>query len=119
MSSIYERLLTKTADQLPHFYKKFSDQIINNEASLFIGAGVSRNSGYPGWADLLSECAEELNVDLNKIDLYSLAQYYANEHSDSDLRSIINNKINKIPQESNLLLNSLLEIGFNSIWTTN
>lgn len=54
MSSIYERLLTKTADQLPHFYKKFSDQIINNEASLFIGAGVSRNSGYPGWADLLS-----------------------------------------------------------------
>ena len=76
MSSIYERLLTKTADQLPHFYKKFSDQIINNEASLFIGAGVSRNSGYPGWADLLSECAEELNVDLNKIDLYSLAQYY-------------------------------------------
>ena len=104
MSSIYERLLTKTADQLPHFYKKFSDQIINNEASLFIGAGVSRNSGYPGWADLLSECAEELNVDLNKIDLYSLAQYYANEHSDSDLRSIINNKINKIPQESNLLL---------------
>ena len=42
MSSIYERLLTKTADQLPHFYKKFSDQIINNEASLFIGAGVSR-----------------------------------------------------------------------------
>ena len=71
------------------------------------------------WADLLSECAEELNVDLNKIDLYSLAQYYANEYSDSDLRSIINNKINRIPQESNLLLNSLLEIGFNSIWTTN
>ena len=35
------------------------------------------------------------------------------------MRSIINNKINKIPQESNLLLNSLLEIGFNSIWTTN
>ena len=45
-------------------------------------------------------------------------QYYANKHSDSELRKIISQKINRLPK-SNELLNYLLEIGFNNIWTTN
>ena len=71
----YEYLKKQTEDNLAHFIYQFSEKVINNEASLFIGAGVSRNSGYPGWADLLSECADDLNINSNTIDLYSLAQY--------------------------------------------
>ena len=55
---------------------------------------------------------------MDEVDLYSLAQYYANKHSDSELRKIISQKINRLPK-SNELLNYLLEIGFNNIWTTN
>lgn len=114
----YEYLKKQTEDNLAHFIYQFSEKVINNEASLFIGAGVSRNSGYPGWADLLSECADDLNINSNTIDLYSLAQYYANKHSDAELRRIISQKINTFPKSNNLL-NNLLEIDFNNIWTTN
>ena len=114
----YKYLITQTNDNLEHFIEQFSEQVINNEASLFVGSGVSRNSGYPGWADLLSGCADELKLDIDDIDLYSLAQYYVNKHSDSDLRRIISQKINKLPK-SNELLDCLLEIDFNNIWTTN
>ena len=112
----YEYLIAQTNNNLSHFIEQFSEQVINNEASLFIGSGVSQNSGYPGLADLLSGCADELNID--EIDLYSLAQYYVNKHSDSDLRRIISQKINKF-HKSNDLLDCLLEIDFNNIWTTN
>lgn len=114
----YEYLISQTNNNLSHFIEQFSEQVINNEASLFIGSGVSRNSGYPGWADLLSGCADELKLDIDEVDLYSLAQYYVNKHSDSDLRRIISQKINKLPK-SNDLLDCLLEIDFNNIWTTN
>ena len=114
----YEYLVNQTNEKLPHFIEHFSEQIINNEASLFIGSGVSRNSGYPGWADLLSGCADDLKLDLNEIDLYSLAQYYVNKHSDADLRRIVSQKINRLHQ-GNELLDCLLEIEFNNIWTTN
>ena len=60
----------------------------------------------------------KLKLDMDEVDLYSLAQYYANKHSDSELRKIISQKINRLPK-SNELLNYLLEIGFNNIWTTN
>lgn len=114
----YEYLISQANNNLSHFIEQFSEQVINNEASLFIGSGVSRNSGYPGWADLLSGCADELKLDIDEVDLYSLAQYYVNKHSDSDLRRIISQKINKLPK-SNDLLDCLLEIDFNNIWTTN
>ena len=104
----YKYLIDQTNENLEHFIEQFSEQVINNEASLFVGSGVSRNSGYPGWRDLLSGCADKLK----------LAQYYANKHSDSELRKIISQKINRLPK-SNELLNYLLEIGFNNIWTTN
>ena len=111
-------LYTVANENLEHFIEQFSEQVINNEASLFVGSGVSRNSGYPGWRDLLSGCADKLKLDMDEVDLYSLAQYYANKHSDSELRKIISQKINRLPK-SNELLNYLLEIGFNNIWTTN
>ena len=56
----YKYLIDQTNENLEHFIEQFSEQVINNEASLFVGSGVSRNSGYPGWRDLLSGCADKL-----------------------------------------------------------
>jgi len=114
-----DRLLRQTEDYLPHFRNVFSEQVINNNASLFLGTGVSINSGYPGWAELLSPCAEELGIEISdESDLYAVAQYYANRHNDAELRRLISGKINKIAQ-SNPLLEELFSVGFHSIWTTN
>ncbi|MDF2802730.1 MAG: hypothetical protein K0S61_2633 [Anaerocolumna sp.] len=118
-NQIISRLLKHTEKNLNHFLDRFSDQVINNEASLFLGTGVSMNSGYPSWKELLRPCAEELDLNLdNESDLYAIAQFYANKHSDAELRKLLSSKINTI-KESNELLENLLDVGFNSIWTTN
>lgn len=37
----------------------------NNKLIVFVGAGVSVNSGYPSWLNLISEFAMGLGIDLN------------------------------------------------------
>ena len=39
----YKYLIDQTNENLEHFIEQFSEQVINNEASLFVGSGVSRN----------------------------------------------------------------------------
>jgi len=118
-NDVMSRLLKRTEFDLKQFLNNFSEQVINNEASLFLGAGISRNSGYPSWKELLNPCAKDLDLSLdNEADYYAVAQFYANKHGDSDLRRIVSSKINKIT-ESNDLLEELLDVGFQSIWTTN
>lgn len=53
--------------------------IRNKHAALFVGAGLSRESGYVDWKGLLRGCAEELGLDLEReYDLVAVAQYYLN-----------------------------------------
>ncbi|HML69202.1 MAG TPA: SIR2 family protein [Clostridia bacterium] len=116
---VYERLVQRTELTIDHFLTQFSDRVINGEGSLFLGTGVSRNSGFPSWAELLTPCATDLGISLDSsADLYAIAQYYVNKYSDSELRRIVSNRIN-LPLHGNSLLDQLLEINFNSIWTTN
>ena len=97
----------------------YKRQVLNGDASLFLGSGISRDSGLPSWSTLLKPCAEELNIPLDeKTDLYSIAQYYVNRNKDSELRRQFGDAINKYTPE-NPLLNLLLEVPYNSIWTTN
>src|SRR3954454_10600440 len=53
--------------------------IRNSNAALFVGAGLSRESGYVDWKGLLRGCAEEIGLDLEReYDLVAVAQYYLN-----------------------------------------
>ena len=114
-----EYLLKQNENILPHFLEIFSQRVINNQACVFVGSGVSTNSNYPNWSSLLAPCAEALGIDIKmEKDLYALAQFYVNKHKDSELRRYVSDKINSIPH-SNELLDSLLDIDFKSIWTTN
>ena len=51
------------------FIKDYSKAILSGKASLFIGSGISRPANYVGWKEILRECAEEinLNVDMGEI----------------------------------------------------
>lgn len=61
------------------FIASFGDKVLNGEAALFVGAGVSRNAGFVDWKALLSDIASELDLDIGKEhDLLALAQYHVN-----------------------------------------
>ena len=114
-----ESLIRQSKNKYQSFLDAFSKCIINEEASVFIGTGLSMNSGLPSWKRLLEPCLNELKISKNENpDLYRVAQYYANRFSDSKLRSLVNSQINKF-YDSNSVLENLLKIRFKSIWTTN
>ena len=59
------------------FIKEYSEKLKCEKASLFIGSGISRKSGYANWKDILRECAEEINLNVDKeSDLITLAEFY-------------------------------------------
>lgn len=116
---VLSKLLEQSRVDIEHFLNMYSEQVIYGNASLFVGSGVSQDSGFPSWSTLLSPCAEELGIDITEqTDLFSIAQYYSNRHSDAELRRLFSKAINR-NAEPGSLLESLLDVPFNSIWTTN
>lgn len=100
--------------------KRFVTSIEEDDAALFIGAGMSRPSGYVNWKELLRECARELNLDLDREqDLVAVAQYYLNRrHDRSRLNQIISKEFKKpVALSENHKIISRLPIS--TIWTTN
>lgn len=51
-------------------------------------------------------------------DYFQLAQYFINEYGESELYSLINERINKIDYNSKAL-DIIVKMGFKSVWTTN
>lgn len=104
---------------IEQFLKQFAQQALDERISLFLGAGGSRDAGYPNWSDLFVPFAKELGTPLNEsVDYYRLAQYYSNNFGSAELRKRINESINKNNFKSPLM-EELIDIGFNNIWTTN
>lgn len=101
------------------FLNDMTKHILDEKISLFLGAGISCSAGYPTWASLLKECAEEIGIQINNtMNLYLLAQYYANAKGYNELKKIVNENINSFGENSTLVDN-LLQFNFKTIWTTN
>lgn len=102
------------------FISEYTQCLKNGCASVFLGSGFSRLSGYTGWTQLLKKYATKIGLQIKKEkDLISLAQYYVNSKKDSKgLREYIcrvfakdeKKKINK----NHILLSSL---PLSSYWT--
>ncbi len=101
------------------FISQFAQQILDGRTSLFLGAGGSRDAGYPGWMDLFKPFGKELDIPVDEnTDYYKLAQYYTNNFGQAMLRQKINERVNR-NQFKSPLLDELADIGFSNIWTTN
>lgn len=101
------------------FLNQFAKQVLDDRISLFLGAGGSRDVGYPNWSDLFTPFAKELGTPITEsTDFYRLAQYYSNTFGQTELRKRINDRINRHNHKS-ILIDNLIDIGFNNIWTTN
>ncbi|MFW5890716.1 MAG: SIR2 family protein [bacterium] len=106
--------------EIKNFINNYSDYIRNDEAAVFIGAGISRGSGFVNWKELLSDIAEELGLSVDKEeDLIELAQYHKNKH---DNRNILNRKLIKEftkETDTNEIHTLLSQMEVTDYWTTN
>lgn len=48
----------------------------DNSLIIFVGAGVSKNSGLPSWGELIQSFKDELHLDEKENDYVKIAQYY-------------------------------------------
>ena len=85
-------------ENVKRFIDDFSNKLISNKASFFIGSGISRSAGYVGWSEMLDDKAREIGLDINnEYDLISLAQYYVNANK----RAKINHCISSFFDDNN------------------
>lgn len=100
----------------------FSKNVIQGNAAIFLGAGLSVGAKYKDWKELLKEPAESigLNVEKEQYDLISLAEYIKNERNRTYINEILLeeffNKPNINPTDNHRLLASL---PIDIYWTTN
>ena len=70
------------------FLKEFPKAISDENAAVFIGAGVSVGAGYPSWKELLREIGDELGVKSDDVyDLAALALVSGNGYLDRQYSS--------------------------------
>lgn len=113
------KLIKGSQGKINDFLERFSKCIINEEASIFVGTGVSMNSGLPSWKKLLEPCIQQLGLtNESTLDLYKVAQYYENKYTKAGLREIVNEQINAY-YDRNPIIQALLSLNFKSVWTTN
>jgi len=105
--------------EINSFINDYVNDLRGGNASIFIGAGMSRAAGYVDWKGLLADIAESLHLDINKeYDLLSIAQYHVNSNG----RARINKKIlQEFTDENEETENHrvVARLPFNTIWTTN
>ncbi|OBZ09133.1 SIR2 family protein [Bacillus sp. FJAT-26390] len=101
------------------FIRSYSKAIIESNAAVFAGAGLSKPAGFVNWKELLLEIAEDLSLDIDaESDLISLAQYHVNERGRSKLNRIIMEEFTRegvATDNHNILANLPIQ----TYWTTN
>lgn len=102
------------------FIRDYSSAIKNASAALFVGSGLSRDAKAYDWKSLLREVANDINLDVDeeKHDLISLAQYYVNSKKRTKLNEAISKCFKGVvkPSKNHLLLASMPIFSY---WTTN
>ena len=69
------------------FIQKFAKKCKEDNAAIFLGAGMSVDAGLPSWKDLFAPLAQELQININTTDyqIYDIAQFYANRFGRNEL----------------------------------
>lgn len=106
--------------QRDRFIEEFGAAIEARQASVLVGAGLSR-PGYPVWLELLRPVAQRYGVAIrdNEPDLPQVAQYIANSGGDGVLIEHIVSAVadvTPVPRETHRLL---VQLPVRDIWTTN
>lgn len=106
---------------IEQFLHEYVPAVIDDDAAIFAGAGLSRSAGFVDWKQLLKAFANELGLDLDiETDLPAVAQYHLNK--EGRVRARLNQKLTDeltggaTPSDAHVNL-SLLPIS--TFWTSN
>jgi hypothetical protein len=101
--------------------QEFAQALDLGEGAVFIGAGLPRRAGYPGWRELLANVADELEISLDQEpDLAGVAQWFIN-HSGTERSRIAQIVRDSFPPQSDVPLpyRILSRLPIRDVWTTN
>jgi NAD-dependent SIR2 family protein deacetylase len=103
------------------FLAKYLKELNEDNAAVFIGAGLSKAAGYVDWPGLLSPVATGLGLDATKeTDLVALTQYHLNANSSNrnQLNQLLIDEFSdlKEPTENHAVL---ARLPIRTYWTTN
>lgn len=91
----------------------------NNKLVVFVGAGVSANSGLPSWNDIVNDIKEKIGYSNNKKeDNTIIAQYFYNARGKKEYYDFLNSKLN-ISVSPNEINDKILDLNPYHIITTN
>ena len=102
------------------FVRNYANAIIDGEAAVFAGAGVSMASGFPNWGKLVEPLAREIGLDVKReSDYIALAQYFVNSRrSRWGIEHLIRQEFAKpLPPSDDL--KKLAQMPIDTYWTTN
>ncbi len=104
----------------PRLLNHYVAAMHEGDAALFIGAGMSRSSGFVDWKGLMRECARELGLDVDlEHDLIAVAQYFLNRKMDrGSLNQILVNEFSR-PVKISENHKIIAKLPISTIWTTN
>lgn len=101
------------------FINLYAEKVRNEEASIFIGAGISMQLGLPSWKDLLTPCAKKIHINIEEMnDYYLLSQYYSNLYGINELKRSIHSEL-YVECSENESLEQIIQMNYKTIWTTN
>lgn len=101
--------------------EKIREAIYNNKLVVFVGSGISYNSGMPTWDSLIKTFADELGIpfDPSSIDEFiKIPQYYFNERKSHEYYKTLKN-IFDVPNKTNILHELIFSMHPIHIITTN
>ena len=104
--------------------QKLKDDIDNNRLVIFVGAGVSANSGCPSWSALIYRFAEGLGIDSKdrkeSTEYYlKIPQYYYIERGKKEYFDVIEETINSIDPVPNDINREIFKLKPHTVITTN
>lgn len=88
----------------------------NNKLVVFVGAGVSANSGIPMWGNIINKIKKKL--DIEETDFLKIAQYFYNSRGQKEYYDFLELELN-IDAEPNVIHDKVLELNPYHIITTN
>ncbi len=105
--------------QRTEFLRSFGDAIRRRRAAVFVGAGVSKNSGFPSWDELVTPLKHAADVPSSVQDPTLAAEYALQELDMNQVERLLLEELNGFAPTPNNVLDQLLSIDFAEIWTTN
>lgn len=90
----------------------------NNKLVIFVGAGVSANSGIPMWKNIIDKIKEKIDISNEEKDSLKIAQYYYNSRDKKEYYEFLESELN-INAKPNEIHDKLLELNPYHIITTN